>query len=83
MAPRKRTPEPGPVALLAAILDGRPSLPDALCIGRHDLFDAARYRSPGTDQTIALVAAERMCRACPHTTRCPDSLTTRARRATA
>lgn len=69
--------EPGTVPLLIAILTDRPNLPNAACRGLHPLFDAARLPEPGTNITIARLAAERLCRHCPHTTRCPDSLTTR------
>ncbi|MFG1785681.1 hypothetical protein ACGFIU_24880 [Rhodococcus oryzae] len=72
--------EPGVVPLLAAILEHRPNLPDAACIGQHRLFDLLN----DTENTIrirAQIDAERLCRGCPHTTRCPESLT--ARKATA
>lgn len=73
----KRKPEPDWVTLLAAILEDRPHLPGVLCIGRHELYDAALHPEGRTDNTTALVAAERLCQHCPHTTACPDSLATR------
>ncbi|WFR72935.1 hypothetical protein P9209_03425 [Prescottella defluvii] len=65
------------MALLEAILFGRPNLPNAACRGQLQLFDTALHPEDRTDNTRAQLAAERLCRHCPHTTGCPDSLTTR------
>lgn len=69
--------EPGPIPLLAVILTDRPNLPDAACIGMHSLFDAVLHPEVGQTSIAAQVAAERVCRHCPHTIDCPDSLATR------
>ncbi|WP_137875251.1 transcriptional regulator [Rhodococcus sp. Q] len=73
----RRNRESGAIPLLAAILEGRPTLSGARCIDRHDLFDAARFPEPGTDPIPAQIAAERLCCLCTHSTRCPDSLAAR------
>ncbi|MFF0816149.1 hypothetical protein ACFYVR_13500 [Rhodococcus sp. NPDC003318] len=75
--------EPGPVSLLAAILNDCPNLEHAACRRQHRLFDAALHPEPEADATVAQIAAERLCRGCPHTTRCPDSLAARPHQETA
>lgn len=65
MTPRKG----GELELLAAILQDRPNLPGALCIGNHDVYDAATAGDPD-----ALRTAGWLCRRCPHTTECPDAI---------
>lgn len=69
--------EAGWLPLLEQVLTECPSLPRAACVGRHDLFDAALHPEPQADPVPAQVAAERICRHCPHTTSCPDSLAAR------
>ncbi|WP_182359710.1 hypothetical protein [Tomitella gaofuii] len=72
--PRTRNPRRRPggeLDLLEQILDGRPNLPDALCIGKHDLYDRAR-----AGDADALRVAGWLCRRCPHRAECPDQTTT-------
>lgn len=59
--------EPGPLALLEAILRDRPNLPDAACIGRHHLFDAA-----DEGDTQAKAEARALCARCPERGRCSE-----------
>ena len=74
----------GPVALLAAILTDLPNRPDAACRSLAPMFDADQLDDEDdTDRQYRLIAAERVCRRCPHTTACPDSLATRPHRRTA
>lgn len=69
--------EPGIVPLLIAILSDRPNLPDAVCRNEFTLFDAALHAENPGARTTAQITAEQLCRGCPHTTACPDSLATR------
>lgn len=73
-ARRRANLEPGWVPLLEDILKDRPNLPDAACLGKHDLFDAARFPIPGTTGAEAHAAATNLCRRCPARSRCPDDL---------
>lgn len=64
----KRKPEPDVVSLLAHILENRPNLPAALCVGRHELFDRVLHPEPGTtpfEQQEARLGAEALCGAAP------------------
>jgi hypothetical protein len=67
--------EPGTVSLLIAILEDRPSLPGAACIGNSQAFDRALHPEPGDRQAITHSAAAGICARCPHRTQCPDTLT--------
>ncbi|WP_072688411.1 hypothetical protein [Rhodococcus marinonascens] len=66
--------EPGTVAMLAAILEHRPHLPNAACRGQFALFDHVLHPEGRNNNTPAQIAAERLCRHCPHTNACPDTL---------
>lgn len=73
----KRKPEPDVVSLLAHILENRPNLPAALCVGRHELFDRVLHPEPGTtpfEQQEARLGAEALCGACTHRRHCPTNL---------
>ncbi|MCH5644368.1 transcriptional regulator [Gordonia sp. ABSL49_1] len=67
-----RTVEPGPVSLLAAILEGTADLSGAPCIGRPELFDARRPDEDADDTAFRHRAAVRLCHRCTAFTRCRD-----------
>ncbi|NKR31344.1 hypothetical protein GS504_20725 [Rhodococcus hoagii] len=73
----KRKPAPDWITLLEQILTDRPNLSGALCIGQHELFDAARFPEAGKPTLRARSTAEKLCRSCLHALSCPDTLATR------
>lgn len=58
-------PEPGPVPLLVAILDGIPALPDAACRGHERLFDPPTGHERPEDTAQRHHAAAKLCAQCP------------------
>lgn len=64
--------EGGTVALLAAMLRGRPSLPGALCRGQAPAFDRDRLDGEEEDAYRARLTASRSaCAHCPERSGCP------------
>ncbi|BAH52237.1 hypothetical protein [Rhodococcus opacus] len=70
MTPRKRE-QLDWVSLLESILADTPSLPEAACIGRHDLFDEGQGESKDEARHRQAVA-EKLCAGCPEAWRCPE-----------
>ncbi|WP_030171788.1 MULTISPECIES: WhiB family transcriptional regulator [Actinomycetes] len=67
---------PDLIALMAQILVDTPKMPDAACIGRHELFDPpVAYEDPG-DVLDRHTAAVGICSTCPARTRCRQWATT-------
>ena len=65
-----RSVEPGPLSLLAAVLEGTADLSGAACIGHPELFDALDPDEPAEDAEYRHRAALRLCSTCPALTRC-------------
>lgn len=57
------------LALLAAILDGVPSLPDAVCPDWPLIFEACNTTDPET-RDYSIATALRICRSCPALASC-------------
>jgi len=74
--PGRGTPETSPeVALLAALLRDRPSLPGALCRGQAPRFDADQLDGETEDRhAVRLTAARSVCQRCPERLACPAPL---------
>jgi hypothetical protein len=64
----------GVVDLVAAIVRGAPSLPEAACVGQYQLFDDVPGRQSRDQRQQRYEAAVMVCRGCPTRPACSESL---------